>query len=236
MTLYLTRAVLDREARAAALAPLLDPPDPNRALDAHHRLIWTLFPGRSAVRDFLWRADGRGRFFILSRREPVQSELFRPLETTDFSPRLASGDRLGFVLRANATKDRRVPKTECGRRPDRRVDLVMDALHKTPGQSVLGPERMSRRPSLRMKLADQVATDWLAVQGARGGFVLEQIRVEDYSVRQLSRPGKGHVTFGLLDVSGILSVEEPDTFLATLGAGLGRARAFGCGLMLIRRV
>lgn len=52
MTLYLTRAVLDREARAAALATLLDPPDPDRALDAHHRLIWTLFPGRNAVRDY----------------------------------------------------------------------------------------------------------------------------------------------------------------------------------------
>lgn len=236
MTLYLTRAVLDREARAAALAPLLDPPDPDRALDAHHRLIWTLFPGRNAVRDFLWRADGRGRFFILSHRKPVQSELFRPLETTDFSPRLASGDRLGFVLRANATKDRRVPKTECGRRPDRRVDLVMDALHKTPGQSALGSDRRGERPSLRMKLADGVATDWLAAQGVRGGFTLERVRVEDYSVRQLSRSGKGRVTFGLLDVSGILSVEKPDTFLATLGTGLGRARAFGCGLMLIRRV
>ena len=236
MTLYLTRAALDREARAAALAPLLDPPDPDRALDAHHRLIWMLFPGKNAVRDFLWRADGRGRFFILSHREPVQSDLFRPLETTDFSPLLAPGDRLGFVLRANATKDRRIPKTACGRRPDRRVDLVMDALHKTPGQSVLGPDRMSERPGLRMKLADQVAADWLATQGARGGFVLERVQVEDYSVRQLSRSGKGRVTFGMLDLSGILSVKEPDKLLETLGTGLGRARAFGCGLMLIRRV
>jgi CRISPR system Cascade subunit CasE len=149
---------------------------------------------------------------------------------------LAFGDRLGFVLRANATKDRRVPETAWGRRPDRRVDLVMDALHKMPGQSALGSDRISERPSLRMKLADQVATDWLAAQGGRGGFVLERVRVEDYSVRQLSRPAKGRVTFGVLDVSGILSVNEPDTFLATIGTGLGRARAFGCGLMLIRRV
>ena len=236
MTLYLTRAVLDREARAAALAPLLDPPDPDRALDAHHRLIWMLFPGRNAVRDYLWRADGGGRFFVLSHREPIQSDLFRPLDTTEFSPVLVPGDRLGFVLRANATKDRRVPKTACGRRPDRRVDLVMDALHKTPGQSAIGSGRTSERPSLRMQLADQVATEWLAAQGIRGGFVLERVRVEDYSVRQFPRPGKGRVTFGLLDVSGILSVEDPDTFLATLGTGFGRARAFGCGLMLIRRV
>ena len=236
MTLYLTRAVLDREAGAAALAPLLDPPDPDRALDAHHRLIWSLFPGRNAKRDFLWRANGNGRFFILSHREPVQTDLFRPLETADFSPLLTPGDRLAFVLRANATKDRRVRKTACDRRPDRRVDLVMNALHKTPGQSVLGSGGISERPSLRMKLADQVASDWLAAQGARGGFVLERVQVEDYSVRRISRSGKGRVTFGLLDVSGIVSVGEPDTFLATLGTGIGRARAFGCGLMLIHRV
>ena len=134
MTLHLTRAVLDRDATAAALAPLLDPPEPSRALDAHHRLIWTLFPGKDAVRDFLWRADGRGRFFILSHRAPVQSDLFRPLDTTDFDPILAQGDRLFFSLRANATKDRRVPKDKNGRRPNRRVDLVMDALHSTPGR------------------------------------------------------------------------------------------------------
>jgi CRISPR system Cascade subunit CasE len=30
-------------------------------------------------------------------------------------------------------------------------------------------------------------------------------------------------------------VKEPDRFLAKLAQGFGRARAFGCGLMLIRR-
>jgi CRISPR system Cascade subunit CasE len=33
----------------------------------------------------------------------------------------------------------------------------------------------------------------------------------------------------------VLTVRNPASFLATLGQGFGRARAFGCGLMLIRR-
>ena len=42
--------------------------------------------------------------------------------------------------------------------------------------------------------------------------------------------------FGVLDISGVLIVEDPVRFLAAQAAGFGRARAFGCGLMLIRRV
>ena len=235
MTLHLTRAVLDRDAGAAALAPLLDPPDPDQAFDAHHRLIWTLFPGGDASRDFLWRADGRGRFFILSHRTPAQSSLFQRLDTTDFTPQLAPGDKLLFTLRANATKDRRVPTDRNGRRPNRRVDLVMDALHGTVGQTVLGSDRVSDRPALRMKVADQVAADWLASQGSRHGFTPERVRVEDYSVRQIPRGRYNRATLGILDLTGLLTMTEPAVFLAALGVGFGRARAFGCGLMLIRR-
>ena len=237
MPLYLTRAALDRDAGAAALAPLLDPPDPDRALDAHHRLIWTLFPGKTATRDFLWRAQGNGRFFILSHRAPVQSDLFQALETTEFTPVLSPGDRLSFTLRANATKDRRIAKdTDThAHQPHRRVDIVMDSLHGTPGQTAMGSDQLSERPRLRLQTADRVASQWLAAQGARSGFALERLQVEDYSVRQLARVGHAPITFGILDMIGTLVVRKPHPFLAMLGAGLGRARAFGCGLMLIRR-
>ena len=63
MTHYLTRAVLDRQAPEHALRPLLDPTDRMATLDAHRRLMWTLFPGHDAKRDFLWRADGTGKFW-----------------------------------------------------------------------------------------------------------------------------------------------------------------------------
>ena len=235
MTLHLTRAVLDRSAGVAALAPLLDPPDPDQAFDAHRRLVWTLFPGKNASRDFLWRADGYGRFFILSQRAPVQSDLFRPLDTTDFTPVLAVGDRLSFVLRVNATKDRRVPEQPNGRRPNRRVDLVMDALYGEAGQQVLGHDQASDRTAKRMEIADRVAADWLAAQGHRHGFELDRLRAEDYSMRRIPRGRRNPATLGVLDLTGSLTVTEPPNFVTALGAGFGRARAFGCGLMLIRR-
>ena len=41
--------------------------------------------------------------------------------------------------------------------------------------------------------------------------------------------------FGILDLTGLLEVTDPPLFLSHLAAGFGRAMAFGCGLMLIRR-
>ena len=233
--MYLTRAVLNKGAGIAALAPLLDPDDPNQALDAHHRLIWTLFPDKDAARDFLWRADGRGRFYVLSHRMPVQSDLFLPLRSTEFAPAIASGDRLAFALRANATKDRRVQPDERGRYRNRRVDLVMHGLHSIPGQSVLGADLASERPGRRMKVADSVAATWLTALGRKSGFDVEHVQVEDYSVRKLRRNKGPQITFGVLDIQGILAVSQSNRFLAALSRGFGRARAFGCGLMLIRR-
>ena len=233
--IHLTRAILNRNAGVGSIAPLLDPADLNQALDAHHRLVWTLFPGRKAARDFLWRADGSGRFYILSHRKPVQSGLFLPLESTEFSPVLAQGDRLAFTLRANATRDRRMEKSKDGRRRSRRVDLVMDALYSIPGQRTIGPDQASDRPGMRMQIADRVANEWLTAMGDRVGFSIEKLQVDDYSVRQCRRSKGSLVTFGLLDMKGVLLVNQPDPFLAALARGFGRARAFGCGLMLIRR-
>lgn len=240
MTLYLSRLRLKRDPGTEALKTLIDPEGP-AALDAHHRLIWTLFadtPDRK--RDFLWRADGKGRFYILSARPPMRAPLFEPPEVKDFAPDLAAGERLSFVLRANATK---APKRE-GR--GQRADVVMALLHDVPGQSRLARDAQSDRPVLRMELARQAATDWMAGQGARAGFRLAlrdgttapDLDVQGYSVMAL--PGhtgkrKGQPQFGILDLSGRLTVADPATFLAALSRGFGRAKAFGCGLMLIRR-
>ncbi len=101
----------------------------------------------------------------------------------------------------------------------------------------LPPANGTDRPEARMPVARQVGQTWLEGQGARHGFTPDQVSVADYSVRRLSR-GSGRsapVTFGVLDMTGLLQVHDPDIFLAALVRGFGRAKAFGCGLMLIRR-
>ena len=232
MTLYLSRLTLNRDAPAVALTPLLNPDHPGSAADAHHRLIWSVFadsPERR--RDFLWRHDGQGRFYTLSGRPPRSGELFKPPETKVFDPVLRVGDRLQFTLRANATKDRaEVSRMEKGARrgKSRRVDVVMDLLRAAP--------ESAKRAAIRDRTAQTAAEAWMTRQGTAKGFATRVIVVEGYSTIELGIRRRQGATFGVLDLTGEIAVTDPDVFLYGLATGFGRAKAWGYGLMLIRRV
>jgi len=221
MTLYLSRLRLSRAPSARALDKLLNPDDPGQRKDAHHRLLWAAFADSDdRRRDFLWREERAGEFLTLSARPPVAGELFEEPEVKEFAPALSAGDRLSFALHANATRDRKGVG---------RVDVVMDALHGLPQEE---------RAAQRMAVAQKAGSDWLSRLGGAGGFRLIASNVNDYSVMALPDhrgPRKGQPQFGILDMTGTLEVTDPAAFLARMAAGFGRARAFGCGLMLLRR-
>ena len=231
MTLYLSRLALNRGASAAALMPLLNPSDPGLASDAHHRLIWSVFSdSKDRKRDFLWRYAGQGRFFTLSRRAPQGSDLFSSVETKVFDPDLRVGDRLQFILRANATKDRaaisRMEK-RARRGKSRRVDVVMDLMRRAPNGE--------KRSHIRGRTAQAAAEAWMVRQGAAKGFGPRMTVVEGYSTIELGRRRRHGATFGILDLRGEIELTDPGLFLPALSVGFGRAKAWGCGLMLIRR-
>ena len=227
--MYLSRLMLNKQASTRSLANLLDPKDQNQRADVNHRLIWTLFGDHAnRDRDFLWRAHDRGQFLVLSERSPVGNDLFLTPEVKKFEPQLAVGDRLQFVLRVNATKDRaaigRLSKGEQGRQ-HRRVDVVMDSLHALPPEA---------RPAQREELTMQAAKSWMANQAKLRGFAIDELVVDAYQTIKISR-GKTRATLGVLDLSGRIRVETPHDLLAALARGFGRGKAWGCGLMLIRR-
>lgn len=81
---------------------------------------------------------------------------------------------------------------------------------------------------------------WLLDRAASHGFSVspEGIRADSYRQHRLSK-GKGNqpVTFSTVDFNGILTVTEPNVFVEKcLFDGIGPAKGFGCGLMLVRRV
>lgn len=230
---YLTRVTLRRDAPIAALRSVFIPEGGERRTVIGHQLMWTLFadsPDRE--RDFLWREAGDGRFYTLSARPPSdRHDVFIIDSPKAFAPELREGDRLRFSLRANATVSKRAE----GKTRGTRADVVMDALY----QYAKGGERGKHRST-----AIQAAgLQWLARQGAQGGFSISwdeaspasgTARVTSYQAMQLDHK-RSAMKIGVLEYEGDLVVTEPKTFVAAIANGFGRAKAFGCGLMLIRR-
>lgn len=243
--LLLSRARVRRDAPVSALRALLVPSAESARVGAAHRLVWTLFadsPDRA--RDFLWREAEPGLFYLLSRRPPEDRHgLFDLDAPKPFEPRLSPGDRLAFALRANATVAR-VPAGRAGAREGvrgARCDVVMNAIHALPPQA---------RPAERARAVAREGRRWLERQGERAGFVLpaatgrkeedendaapSALRVTGYRTMRVDHGGPA-ARLGVLDFEGVLEVRDPAAFVTAIGQGFGRAKAFGCGLMLVRR-
>jgi len=82
---------------------------------------------------------------------------------------------------------------------------------------------------------DEARMAWLTRHAATGGF-----RIEDARVVEEPRSGGPHagtrVTFEGARFDGVLSVVDAPTFHAAVRAGLGPAKAFGFGLLSVRRL
>lgn len=229
--MYLSRMTISRDPGVEALKALIDPKNRAEALDAHHRLVWSAFAGDpEKERDFLWRHAGDGKFFVYSAEQPKETPFFSSIETVPFNPDLKAGDQIAFTMRVNATRSAPYDpndKAPSGKHRRRKVDIVMHEI------------RNSRdRNADRMPAARKSAAEWMERQGDQKGFAVTDLDVQDYSVMAL--PGhrgrrKGQPQFGILDLSGEIEVRDPDLFKAALAQGFGRAKSFGCGMMLIQR-
>lgn len=200
-----------------------------------HQWLWRWLPvDPEARRDFLFRRhespDGV-RYYLLSSRPPVEhlgswSALTRP-----YAPQIEPGDRFMFELRANPT----VRHDRDGK--SRRHDVVMNAKrmaldeHGLTRWSELADEH---RPS-QSSLVRTACAGWLARRADRLGFAVDDttLMVEGYAQHR-ERP-TGDLRFSTVDFTGELTVLDPEAFRVALNHGIGSAKAFGCGLLLIRR-
>ena len=226
--LYLSRARLRRDASVNAIAPLLlgRKGRGGATQQPGHHLMWSLFadgPGRQ--RDFLWREMESGLYFILSARRPEdQHGLFELAEPKPFTLALAPGDRLGFALRANPVIRRRDPEW----RRSKKHDIVMDTLRHAGGD----------RADKRLTAVREQGFAWLERQGNKSGFEVQPdcVRIDGYEQHRVGRKGSAHaMEFSAIDFEGLLTVRDPAAILRAIARGFGASKAYGCGLMLIRR-
>ncbi len=203
---------------------------------ADHQWLWRWFPAeRGTPRDFLFRqreADGIPRYYVVSTRAPVDEGGTWRAQTRDYAPLVHEGERLQFELRANPT----VRHGRDGK--SKRHDVVMEAKKK-----LLGERGLTRwadwtgadKPSLQA-VAHPACSAWLQRKGEAMGFEPDSdaLTIESYDQHQ-EKPDKA-LCLSTVDLSGQLTVTDPQAFRTALLGGVGSAKAFGCGLLLVRRV
>ncbi len=196
-----------------------------------HQAIWDLFdPEPDAKRDFLFRretAAGLPVFYLVSQRKPVDRHAFWDIQTKDYQPKLSEGQMLGFSLKANPV----VTRTNSEGRSVRN-DVVMD-LKKSTGWGEQKPEKRASQDVL----VQQAGERWLNERLDRRGARLDSLRADGYRRHQSYKRGqKAAIRYSTLDLQGTLTVTDPKRFQEVLFYGIGPAKAFGCGLLLVRRL
>ncbi len=251
------------EALAPLARALLDGAKGQTIAQAH-RIVWMLFGdgGEPIIVDaegkkrlFLWREKMPGEYYILSRIAPRNAHELFSLDTKEFDPNLRPGDLLRFSLRANPVVTRKstsregAPKLDGkGRTRGVRCDIVMDALKPYSGTGGAHDlEGKTVRAQKRAEVTAKAGLTWIEEQGRKAGFSLVDkpggdgafLSASNYETvripRLIGRTYAAPATFGVLDFEGLIKVRDPALFLEQVANGFGKAKAFGCGLMMIRR-
>jgi CRISPR system Cascade subunit CasE len=197
-----------------------------------HQALWSLFadhPDRR--RDFIYRKHDAlplPVFYAVSKRPPEEKNGKWSVQTKPYAPKLQKGELLEFSLRVNPV---RTIKDERGRQ--KRVDVVMDEKYQQK-KNLDNPGSLAER----MRRA---GLNWLDSRAQKLGFEYshERVRVDGYCIQTFHRgkknETKNRIRFATLDFEGVCTVSDPQAMLDTLYHGIGPAKAFGCGLMLVRR-
>ena len=197
------------------------------ALDHGHRLVWTLFPSEPEdriERSFLYRAIDERSFLVLSETPPRDDHaLWRFADPKSYEPEPRAGEHYGFILRANPVMAVRTQNQQ-----SIRVDAVM---HTNQAANRVG-QHWGREEE------EAAALNWLWKREATIGVAFDRESCQAREYRQHRISAKKHakpIRFSSVDYEGLLTVTDPERFTVALVNGIGKARAFGCGLMLIRR-
>lgn len=245
--MYFSRALLRTDKADLAELSRLVAKDTYRA----HQLVWDLFgdtPDRK--RDYMYRretVDSQPIFYIVSQRPPAPTNDAWNVVTKDYAPRIEAGEQFVFRVRVNPVVERQgdpvldeagqpklrtsVKRTGEIKRKVVRHDVVMAA------KKAMGDSWNDKFSLDRLK---EAARGWLGVgeesRCSRHGFSVEDLSAHSYIQHRIYRGKQEPIRFSTLELEGTLTVLEPDGFRKMLFNGIGHAKAFGCGLLLVRRV
>ena len=196
-----------------------------------HQSIWTLFGSEpTAKRSFIFRKDESYaglRYFVISEKEPMNPNGIWGIESKQYDPVVQAGDMCYYDLRVNP-----VIKRTDGAGKTKKHDVVMDLKKRNNVKSQHEHDEI-----LMSEITHQAGFNWLNKRAERLGVELDEgsFSAEGYLQRSAHKKGND-IRYSTIDLKGMLKVMDPEKFRFGLRNGIGAAKAFGCGMMLIRRV
>ena len=194
----------------------------HKGIYGEHQLLWKFFEKyKDTKRYFLYRQEHDNRkfkYYVLS--ENIPSNFMEPnihIESKEYNPRLSIGQPLTFSIRVN-------PTVTLG---NKRHDIIMHKKRQYTHQE--------NKPPLQQIIQDS-GTKWFEKQAGKNGFSFkpEMIVVNSYQQHKSNRKHK-KISYSTVDISGNITVEDVSLFRNALFRGIGKSKAFGCGLMLIKK-
>ena len=211
--MFLTRTFLN--ARRSGARKLIMSPQ------AMHAAVLSGFPPGPEGQRPLWRLDSddplRPAVYIVSERRPdlthIEEQGGWPTQPTtqsvgytDLLSSLKENQRWAFRLTANPT--RRVQEGEKSK----------IYCHVTVAQQT--DWLLDRAENLGVDFGDPGSPDFLVTDRQNKRF----------------RRGNGTITIGTATFNGMLTITDPDKLRTALTQGIGRAKAYGCGLMTLAKM
>lgn len=222
--MYLIKAGIKKSPSISSVANVLMPDDEDQRFGPSHKLAWSLFSGAdNSERKFLYREKDKS-LFIMSPVMPSQNDILN-VSCLEIKTLYDAGSELSFLLRANPIKSVFVAKDARGKR----VDVIMRALH-----SLSASERAEQR---EIVVAEE-SKKWLQSFEDKGGFKLQEFSADGYRQAKIrkSSGGKNNImSFSVIEMAGRVTVTDSEKFEQTLINGVGGAKAFGCGMMMVRQ-
>jgi len=186
-----------------------------RLVDAYawHQALWKAFPNHGGKdRDFLIRTEMRRdchQTLLLSPEAPMPCG-WGKWETKDVMQTFLEQETYLFDLRANPVVSKSVPWDGQAPRP-----------------------RGKRQPILESGELE----DWIHRKGESGGFEVDRSQLEiGVPAQQRFRKKGQDGVHTRVDFRGMLTVRDRGTFRAAFRKGIGPAKAFGFGLLMLRPI
>ncbi|MCL2249146.1 MAG: type I-E CRISPR-associated protein Cas6/Cse3/CasE [Oscillospiraceae bacterium] len=165
----------------------------------------------------LWRMDSLGGnlyLLIVSKEEPNFDDLATQLcergeightkNYASFLTKIENGQRLRFRFRGN----------------------TVHSVVKNKGE----------RGKVKPYFSEKNKREWVLKKAEKNGFVLEEndfAMVDTGQQRFNKRASRNHVELSYATFEGVLTVADSEKFVTALTQGIGRGKAYGCGMMTV---